>query len=80
MQALVTIFMFEYVIVRVVQGPKGLRAESARAVTGRWCPHSGKGEDFLTGQPVFLTKTAVSLEFKVKNSFPRSEINGHADG
>ena len=28
-------------------GPKGLRAESARAVTGRRCPHSGVGEDFL---------------------------------
>ena len=27
---------------------KGLRAESARAVTGRRCPHSGEGEDFLT--------------------------------
>ena len=26
------------------------RAESARAVTGRLCPHSGEGEDFLTGQ------------------------------
>ena len=26
----------------------GLRAESARAVTGRRCPHSGEGEDFLT--------------------------------
>ena len=24
-------------------GPKGLRAESARAVTGRRCPHSGMG-------------------------------------
>ena len=23
--------------------------ESARAVTGRLCPQSGKGEDFLTG-------------------------------
>ena len=31
-------------------GPKGLRAEGARAVTGRRCPHSGEGEDFLTGQ------------------------------
>ena len=30
-------------------GPKGQRAESARAVTGRRCPHSGKEEDFLTG-------------------------------
>ena len=24
------------------------RAESARAVTGRRCPHSGRGEDFLS--------------------------------
>ena len=29
-------------------------AESARAVTGRRCPHSGEGEDFLTGQLNFL--------------------------
>ena len=35
-------------------GLKGLRAESARAVTGRRCPHSGKGEDFLTCQPDFF--------------------------
>ena len=27
--------------------PKGLRAESARAVTGRQCPHSGVGGNFL---------------------------------
>ena len=33
-----------------------LRAESARAVTGRRCPHSGEGEDFLTGQLNFLRK------------------------
>ena len=32
------------------------RAESARAVTGRRCPHSGEGEDFLTGQLNFLRK------------------------
>ena len=32
------------------------RAESARAVTGRRCPYSGNGEDFLTGQPDFLRK------------------------
>ena len=31
-----------------------LRAESARAVTGRRCPYNGKGEDFLTGQPDFF--------------------------
>ena len=30
------------------------RAQSARAVTGRRCPHSGEGEDFLTGQLDFF--------------------------
>ena len=34
---------------------KGLRAESARAVTG-----SEEGEDFLTGQPDFFMKMAVT--------------------
>ena len=37
-----------------LSSPKGLRAESARAVTGRPCPHSGEGEDFLTRQPGFF--------------------------
>ena len=32
----------------------------ARAVTGRRCPHSGKGEDFLSRQPDFFTETAVT--------------------
>ena len=61
-------------------GPKGLRAESARAVTGRRCPHSGRGEDFLMGQPDFFTETAVTPERKVEKSFPRWEINRHAKG
>ena len=61
-------------------GLKGLRAESARAVTGRRCPHSGKGEDFLTGQPNFFTETAVTPERKVEKWFPRWEINRHAEG
>ena len=52
-------------------GLKGLRAESARAVTGRRYPHSGKGEDFLTGQPDFFTKTAVAPEQKVEKSIRR---------
>ena len=48
--------------------PKGLRAESARAATGRQCPHSGEGGDFLTRRPVFFyTKTAITREQKVKN-------------
>ena len=57
-----------------------LRAESARAVTGRRCPHSGRGEDFLTGQPDFFTETAVTPERKVEKSFPRWEINRHVEG
>ena len=61
-------------------GLKGLRAESARAFTGRRCPHSGKGEDFLTGQPNFFTETALTPEQKVEKSFPRWEINRHAEG
>ena len=61
-------------------GPKGLRAESARAVTGRRCPHSGKGEDFLTGQSDFFTATAVTPERKVEKLFPRLEINRHGEG
>ena len=35
-------------------GPKGLRAESARAFTGRWNSRSGRGEDFLSRQPNFF--------------------------
>ena len=61
-------------------GPKGPRAESAGAVTGRRCPHSGRGEDFLSRQPHFFTETAVTPERKVEKSFPRWEINRHAEG
>ena len=60
--------------------PKDLRDESARAVTGRRCPHSGRGEDFLTGQLNFFTETAVTLERKVEKWFPRWEINRHVEG
>ena len=59
---------------------KGLRAESARAVTGRQCPHSGEGEDFLMGQLIFFTKTAVTPKQKVEKSILRWEINRHAEG
>ena len=56
------------------------RAESARAVTGRWCPQSGRGEDFLSRQPDFFTETAVTPDRKVEKSFPRWEINRHVEG
>ena len=61
-------------------GPKGLRAESARAFTGRRNSHSGRGEDFLSRQPIFFTETAVTPERKVEKWFPRWEINRHAQG
>ena len=57
-----------------------LRAESARAFTGRRCPHSGRGEDFLTGQLNFFMKTAVTPERKVEKSISRWEMNRHAEG
>ena len=56
------------------------RAESARAFTGRRNSHSGRGEDFLMGQLNFFTETAVTPERKVEKSFPRWEINRHAEG
>ena len=40
---------------------KGLRAESASAVTGRQCPHSGEGKDFLSCQPGFLLRKLLYL-------------------
>ena len=57
------------------RGLFSLRAESAKAVTGRRCPHSGKGEDFLTGQPDFFTETAVTPERKVEKSFLKINQN-----
>ena len=57
-----------------------LRAEIARAVTGRRCPHSGEGEDFLTGQLNYFMETAVTPERKVEKLFPRWEINRHGEG
>ena len=38
------------------------RAESARAVTGRQCPHSGAGRDFLAGNEPSRTKTGVTRQ------------------
>ena len=56
------------------------RAESARAVTGRQCPTSGQGEDFLTRRPGFFTKTAITQERKVEKSFPTWEMNRLSEG
>ena len=64
-------------------GPKGLRAESARAFTGRRNSHSptvGGGKTFWRVSRIFFTETAVTPERKVEKSFPRWEINRHAEG
>ena len=56
-------------------------AESARAVTGRRCPHSGGGGGRLfDGSTKCFSKTAINPERKVEKSFPRWEMNGHAEG
>ena len=57
-----------------------LRAESARAVTGRRCPQSGEGEDFLAHQLFFFMKTAITLDRKVKNSVSSWEMNRLSEG
>ena len=62
------------------RGLSSPRAESARAVTSRRCPHSGEGEDFLTGQPDFFRETAVTPEQKVEKTIPRWEMNHHSEG
>ena len=49
--------------------PSGLRAESARAVTGR--QSVGMGEDFLAHRPVFFTKAAVTRKRKVAKIDPK---------
>ena len=46
------------------------------AFTGRRCPHSAEGEDFLTRRPsFFFTKTAITREHKVEKSSPTWEMN-----
>ena len=55
-----------------------LRALGLLLVDGT--PTVGGGEDFLSRQPNFFTETAVTPERKVEKSFPRWEINRHAEG
>jgi len=53
---------------------------SLMSYTARARAHSGEGEDFLMGQLIFFTKTALTPERKVEKSIPRWEINRHAEG
>ena len=43
-------------------------------------PTVGRGKTFLTGQLYSFTETVVTPERKVEKSFPRWEINRHAEG
>ena len=52
-------------LVRFKTSMSNLSSPRARAVTGRRCPHSGVGEDFLGHRPGPLTKTGVTRERKV---------------
>ena len=62
---------------------RGYQARTLRALgllLADGTPYSGRGEDFLTGQPNFFTETAVTPERKVEKWFPKWEINRHAEG
>ena len=76
-QKLYVVFCYVIPFCDVLSSP---RAESARAFNGRRNSHSGRGEDFLTGQLDFFTETAVTPERKVEKWFPRWEINRHVEG
>ena len=65
---------------RIYIHPKGLGAESARAVTGRRCPHSGEGEDFLTRRPSFFYEYGLTRKRKVEKLIPRWEMNRLSEG
>ena len=57
------------------------RAESASAVTGRRCPHSGEGEDFLTHQPgFFFYKNGCSSGTESRKWLLRWEMNDLSKG
>ena len=58
-------FTCKVAVLHLIQDLKGLRAESARAVTGRRCPPSGVGEDFLARRTGPLMKTGVTWKQKV---------------
>ena len=50
-----------------LEGP----AESARAVTGRWCPRSGAGEDFLAHGLFFFYRNSHNSETKSQKIVPK---------
>ena len=47
------------------------RCESARAVSGRRCPQSGVGEDFLTRRPEFFCENNRNSETKSRKIVPK---------
>ena len=66
---------------RTALGPlSSPRAESARAVTGRRCPYSGEGEDFLTRRPSFFYDNGHNSETKSRKLIPWWKMNRLSNG
>ena len=61
-------------------GQGSVRAESARAVTGRRCPHSGEGKDFLTRRPSFFYEYSHNSGSKSRKLIPRCNMNRLSKG
>ena len=75
---IVTKLITKVIMMKIIQ-PTGLRAESARAVTGRQCPHSGVGEDFLVRRPFFCENRRNS-KTKVQKLIPRCKMDRLSEG
>ena len=66
--------------------PARAQALRARALTALGllladgAPTVGRGRTFWQVSRIFFTETAVTPERKVEKSFPRWEINRHAEG
>merc|ERR1711974_166832 len=58
----------------------GPRAESARAVTGRRCPHSGTGQDFLARSGSSRTKTGVTRQRSERFGRAQRRNGANAEG
>ena len=61
------------------QKTKSNRYQALGLLLADGTPTVGGGKT-LTGQPDFFTETVVTPERKVEKSFPRWEINRHAEG
>ena len=72
MKFYIKMFSLKYMYSEIIhEDPKGLRAESTRAVTGRRCPHSGEGKLFLMGQLDFFYENCCNSETESRKINPK---------